>query len=218
MIFIGDIHGQFSELSERISTFSDQIFIQVGDFGLGYNDYSVDIEMLKEFNEELKTNNNQLYVLRGNHDNPIFWNEDSDYSNLHLVKDYTKITIEGKDVLFVGGGVSIDRCFRRKDISWWEGEEIIENTEFDKKCDILVTHVPLKNRMTRFIPLMGMHTFFFRDDTLDHDLRMEQELLEKIYSETHCKYMISGHMHQSDKNINCECSFIVLDINEMWTI
>lgn len=73
MIFIGDTHGirPVFEVIDK-NKIENSNLIHVGDFGLGFEEITKDVNNLKILDEMLIETNNYLYVIRGNHDNPIF--------------------------------------------------------------------------------------------------------------------------------------------------
>ena len=92
-------------------------------------------------------NGTKVIYIRGNHDDPKFFDGTYNWSNIKLLPDYTVTVIEGKRILFIGGATSIDRLQRIPERSWWEGE--IFNLDVDKlslyeAIDIVVTHTAPK--------------------------------------------------------------------------
>ena len=156
MYFLGDTHGirpAFMTIDKH--KIENSNIIHVGDFGLGFLHIEQDINNLKATDEMLLETNNHLYVVRGNHDNPIFWDKSKGLNlpklhNLHLVDDYEVITVEGKKILCVGGGISIDRQLRKNGKpypSWWKDEEFKWSPDkfhkiaiYEKVIDIVVSH------------------------------------------------------------------------------
>jgi len=136
IFFLGDVHGQFDYLNWKIKdnpdVFNNSSIIQVGDFGIGfkYNESSEKIS-LKKLNDTCVKHNIHIYAIRGNHDNPSYFNQNHDpvYSNIHLVPDYSVLTIDGKNILCIGGAISIDRVYRIEGIDYWKDENFI----FDEK-------------------------------------------------------------------------------------
>ena len=58
--------------------------------------------------------NNWVVFVRGNHDDPSYFNEEKvNYERFRCVPDYSVINVCGRNVLCVGGAVSIDRKYRR---------------------------------------------------------------------------------------------------------
>lgn len=149
LILIGDVHGEFYDLSNKLANtnIKDSYFIQVGDFGLGFMKQENEKAQLNLLNKRLTDANNEMYVIRGNHDNPAYFNNDSGYSNIEFLKDYSVIKIEGLNILLAGGAISIDRKSRRLGSTYWVEEEFVykeslveKAIEGLKKVDIVVTH------------------------------------------------------------------------------
>lgn len=119
VILLGDMHcgGKFEYLKTLINKYqignNEDItyIIQVGDFGIGFYPKSDELN-LRKLNKFLKLHNIVMLVIRGNHDNPSYFNGDYVYPNLKLLPDYTTMSIHGKKYLFVGGAISIDRKSR----------------------------------------------------------------------------------------------------------
>ena len=142
---IGDIHGAFNRLMKKVSDLDlkDCTLICVGDLGMGFN-YSPEGErkgclLMNEFFEE----RNMIFLsIRGNHDDPQYFNGPNriDLSHFKLLPDYHTETINDEKFLFVGGAVSIDRAFRKEGLSYWSDEVFILKPELVDKCDVLITH------------------------------------------------------------------------------
>jgi metallophosphoesterase superfamily enzyme len=73
---VGDIHGKFETIFNHLyyNELKDVVYIQVGDFGIGYN-LKYEKEKLRELNLLLEERYSELYVIRGNHDDPSFFTE-----------------------------------------------------------------------------------------------------------------------------------------------
>lgn len=119
---IGDLHGKFSVLRMFIKTnkLKDTTLICCGDIGLGFGKPDFELHCLKKiFNKILKEANCNVIFFRGNHDNPErfddkFLNE----PNIKAVSDYTLVSVTNsenitKNILCIGGGLSIDRTYRK---------------------------------------------------------------------------------------------------------
>jgi len=155
---MGDIHGAFDWLRYEIKrlNLSDCIIIQVGDFGIGFHSESHDSNQLNFLNQFLVERNINLYAIRGNHDNPAYFNGNLNphLSNLILVPDYTVLELGGYKILFVGGATSIDRYDRIKNnakykiekkekCEYWEDEVFVldeEKLSSMKGIDVVITH------------------------------------------------------------------------------
>ena len=77
----------------------DTTIIQVGDFGVGFRSRARMDEEMVEINTRLAKNNNNLLVIRGNHDDPAYFDGNYNFSNIEFLPDYTVRTIEGRNYL-----------------------------------------------------------------------------------------------------------------------
>lgn len=207
MIAIGDVHGKIDTLAKKLYTFDNEIFIQVGDFGIGFlEDYYI-----RRLDDSLVPNNNKLYIIRGNHDDPSYFKHPPKYKQIELLKDYSVITDkDGREILCIGGGVSIDRTHRTKDISWWEDESMFYK-KTKKKFDILITHVPQKT-IFKSLLIPGLFDYYFKiDKNLLEDTNKEEEILKKIEKDINFKLTISGHLHFSKTIVQNDKTYKVLE-------
>lgn len=149
---IGDIHGEFKTvlylLLNRYKVENCHIIV-AGDIGLGFYKINYYTAIFNEINEDLKTKDIHIYFIRGNHDNPDWFdntpNELSAYSNIHIIKDYSVLNINNHHILCIGGAVSPDKIERILGQTWWEGEEVkrIDNLDEvikENNIDIVVSH------------------------------------------------------------------------------
>lgn len=244
MYFIGDTHGLkpvFTIIDKH--KFNDEKLIHVGDFGLGFNEIGYDIKNLLLTDEMLLDTNNHLYVIRGNHDNPIFWNKRYGLNlpklhNLHLLDDFTVKTIEGKNILFAGGAISIDRRPRMEDYpnpTWWVDEEFkYQRLKLDeavtkfKNIDIVVTHTapdfchPTDSNVEIVNHYHSIESLHGRN--LKGELQKERMEVTEMYNDLtlHYKKIPShwfyGHFHSTKKKVHNGTTFKLLNINEVYEI
>jgi len=216
MYFIGDIHGSMESFYTKINLFEikNEILIQLGDFGIGFKGVESKLENL---NKLLVTTNNFLYVCRGNHDCPYYFDEGvvCDYSNIKFVPDYTVLELQGKKVLFLGGSISIDRKIRTIGISWWPGEKVkFELIKLSDDIDIIVSHIaPLDFPPHGFNSLVL--SYALKDPTLTQELIIERKNLQtilqkiKINNKEKKLFWFYGHYHTSlsgkVKRVNYRC-------------
>jgi len=217
IVYIGDTHGVsllFSLLLKSLK--KDTTYIHVGDVGLGFVDYNQDIALLTRINHLLILQNNELLLLRGNHDNPNFWNLDLKLSNVKLVKDYEVLD----NHLFIGGAISVDRTLRTINKDYWENEKIIEKDVTNLKgIEVVVTH-----SKTKIQPPYTINNFIKeiskKDKSLLIELDEEQEYLTKVYKDlsvnNDIKLWINGHFHNSNTTYFEKTKFVTLDINEFY--
>lgn len=192
MHFIGDVHGQFGELKfaiDQIRRYSIADIFVLGDIGIGFNRLS-----------DPETFGDNVYCIRGNHDNPHVAKTHKSFLN-----DYGVISCEGYKIGYLGGGFSIDRSMRTPEVNWWEGEEIsikrlnraitfIKNN----KPDIMISHVPPAG----IVPELVTTLYPSRTDQALEVLRNECPSI---------KTWIFGHFHMSRRFVKDGIEFIALD-------
>jgi len=242
MYFIGDTHGMRPVFSivDRFKIEKSNL-IHVGDFGLGFVSIMQDVKNLEVIDEMLIDTQNKLFVVRGNHDNPIFWDKSKGLNlpklhNIHLVDDYSVLDIENKKILCVGGGISIDRQIRKDDRpypSWWKDEEfqwhpgkfnrVVNN---HNTMDIIVTHSAPSACYPRGVdaPIVNdwHNVELEHGNNLKGELQMERKKIDmlkdavlKAYKPTNWFY---GHFHTSKTEIIDLVKFQALKINEICEI
>lgn len=230
MILIGDLHGSVSMLAYRINKggLSKKSIIQVGDFGLGYLPKEAEIHNLMVIDGYLREADSYLYIVRGNHDNPKYWYEyNFPLTNIYLVKDYTVIKIEDKNILFIGGGISIDKIDRIEDVDYWK-DEVVRYTNEDifsvrtqlesiqeTTIDIIVSHIapsfvfPLQfNNIVEY--------YIKRDPSLKQKLLEERKIMDKVFEIFRPAKWYYGHYHKNmDTNV-LGTEFKCLGIMSIW--
>jgi len=141
-LMVGDLHGLYGYLNEVIKQEQPDLIMQCGDFG-----FFPMIEKYAGRQSDINTTQTQVRFCDGNHD---------DHWNLRKLKNLSIFPNviyqprgsvyrlpDGRNVLFMGGGNSIDRYRRTIGIDWWP-EEIITQSNFknlpEEDIDIFVTH------------------------------------------------------------------------------
>ena len=240
IVYVGDIHGAWKTFKSLIDRYKlgniEEItyIIQVGDFGIGFNN-KYDMQTLEDLNNFFKERNIICIAIRGNHDDPSFFQGNHIYSNLQLVPDYTTIEIDGKKHLFVGGAVSIDRKYRvsqdQKEASygssqrsWWYDEIFILDEEKLKDIygvEVVVTHTAPEwchpDNRKGFGNLVD--EFVYNDKDLYADLDKERQDMSKMFqilknNGNYIKKHYYGHDHASSISMNGYCIHYLLNINE----
>lgn len=237
IILVGDIHGDLNIIAyhQKMNKITNSLYIQLGDFGIGFKNKFKEIQTLEYYNDIFKKKHNYVYAIRGNHDDPSYFDGSFDKSNIKLVKDYSthSFNINGfnLNILFLGGAVSIDRIERKGYLTngkngsdWWKGEEFIFNPEQLKtftNIDIVVTHTA----PSICLPFSsGDIVNYYKniDKNLETDLLNERELLTETYNilkeNNNLKYWIYGHFHKSLQDIKNDTKFICVDMNRFYSI
>lgn len=231
LIFLGDIHGNWNCIMRNdLTNFN---IIQVGDYGIGYYPAEREDHNLRMLSIWLEKNNNFLYIIRGNHDDPDYF-DGGDwlmYKNIYFLEDYTVLQNDKHNILCIGGAISVDREYSKKKsriigrLLWWKDEpfvldegklnEIVENL----KIDIVVTHTAPKC----FNPIEFntiVYNFAEDDPLLIQDLTKERNLVQKAYEillGNGIQYWIYGHFHHSSREIiDNQVQAILLNIEEFY--
>lgn len=229
IIFLGDTHGSMKNFfyNCKIYKLENKVVFHVGDFGAGFQKNCK--EWLQLINDELAEKNIIMYVIRGNHDDPIFFNGDYINTNLKLMPDYTTVTVGDRRFLLVGGAISVDRIIRRTEhlsqgyITWWEDEEFVLNkrklAQYKGITDVITHSAPNIAPPNGPFPGFIYNNVTKGDDTLIKDIVREREMLTEMYDILIRKNRISrwyyGHFHSHDKVKINDTNFILLDVNEL---
>jgi hypothetical protein len=220
ILFLGDHHGNWNELFyilDRKNVENCNI-ISVGDLGIGFK-YKKEYEysLCEKLNEEFKKKNVKFYGIRGNHDNPYFFNGSNKirFDNFELIEDYAIAKHKEQTIQFIGGAISIDRTGRKEGISYWENEGVNFDKNKCKQVDILVTHTaPTWCFPQQFNEIV--YGWAREDAYLIEDLTDERSVMNEIFRLCEPKLHIYGHFHSSwSEEIN-KCKHRLLNINEIW--
>lgn len=227
MIFIGDIHGNTQSLVYQIelSNIRNEILIQVGDFGAGFKSKDLDIENYKRLSEFLCNRNISLYAIRGNHDNPHYFDGQWNFPNVKFLPDYSIFTFEDLKILFIGGAISIDRIYKLEGKDYWKKEEFVLDGKLLselKGIDVVVTHSAPMFCNPIGVEARIVNDFAAVDITLKKELIKERSELSTAYKilkkNNNIKYWAYGHFHMSNNFTIDGTNFIALNINEFHKI
>ena len=219
LIFLGDHHGQWSELDWIISkrNIQDCYICSVGDSGIGFSSKAIQQKKIDYLNEEFKRKNIIFLSIRGNHDDPSYFTGPlkPDLSNFKLIEDYTTMMYKDKKFQFIGGAISIDRTGRQEGASYWTEESVKFIREKCEKVDVLVTHTTMSFCFPQTFNEM-VYGWAREDAYLLEDLTEERSIMDEIFKICNPSLQIYGHFHSSwSEKIN-NCNHKLLDINELW--
>lgn len=237
---VGDIHGEWALLKYKIKEcgITDAIIIIAGDCGIGFEKPQYYKDIYNSMRVQLKKANVILLCVRGNHDDPSYYDGNAiNEPYFKAIPDYSIITVGDNEynILCVGGATSIDRMYRisydaarleyslSKTKSYWENESPVYSQEtLDEmfsdgvRINAVVTHSSPK-----FAPLLNkenIENWLIDDPTLEIDINNEREIITKIYNHLVIKdkHNISswmyGHFHCHEAFTSNEgVNFMMLD-------
>lgn len=212
VVVSGDIHGDFNLLVFKLCVqyqMTDTLLIVAGDCGFGFEQKGYYDEIARKNNKRMTESNNWILFMRGNHDNPAYFDGMSfNYKRFIAVPDYALVKACLHTILCVGGAVSIDRISRitswqnkvkkehrythkthldeRFDKNYyWANEAPLYNKlaldELDKVCaiDTVVTH-----SSPSFCELQSkgsLSDWCANDESLLDDVKHERDTLDAVY-------------------------------------
>jgi hypothetical protein len=171
------------------------------------------------YNENFRLRNINFYTIRGNHDDPSFFQGEKRVclSNLKTIKDYTVATWQDKTFQFIGGAISIDRTGRVDGKSYWTKEVVDYKPEKLQKVDVLVTHTcPSWCFPQKFNEMV--YGWAREDAYLIEDLSEERAVMDEIFKLCQPSFHFYGHFHSSCTETINGCMHKLLDIYEFWEL
>lgn len=242
VIFLGDIHGNWSVISWFLKQrqLEGVQIIQVGDFGVGISPYDLEMPILNNINDLLSNRQSTLYVIRGNHDNPEWFDGNHNLSNIIFLEDFSVMNFMGKNVLFIGGATSIDRTQqikketklreKGKDVTFFFEDEAVIKPPLNHKIpdltyiDVLVTHtcnMSVYNDMLSKNLASNNYIYDkakeYNDPDVIQSIMMDHKRLEMFYEQApNIKEIYFGHFHKSINEIMDGVKYKCLDIEEFY--
>jgi len=222
IILVGDIHGKFKDFEYEAHDrrkITDSLLIQLGDFGVGFKNIDYYTEEFEQLNDKLKCYNNDLIVIRGNHDDKEYFNGKEIFSNLLLVPDYTLIETYLGNIICIGGATSIDKEHRIEGVSWWKNEIPV----YDEGKLIELENTPIKFVVAHSNPHFCYPTSkiplpFNVGDCIIDDIKLERETITQIYNHLIKDHYImkwyNGHYHYRMSEDIKGTKFVTLDVLE----
>lgn len=239
LLLISDIHGEFNKIFYALKTktnkkqlpflniaeesdYTDTCIVVCGDCGFGFNKLGYYNSALSKLNDLLVKSNNVLLFIRGNHDNPDYFNCETEifnFSNIKLIRDYTILKTETDVSLCIGGAISMDRSWRKYEnlrktrfhhtsecLVYWDNEGVQLNDSIIEdlvNCDIEINSIISHTAPIDFIHVVKdeiINSPWMQQDTsLLHDMKNEWQSLHTIYEILSKKNLIEwwvcGHYH-----------------------
>lgn len=219
ILYIGDHHGDWKQMFWFINRgkLENCYLISVGDSGVGFTPKPQQINDINSLNDKFKKLNIEFLSIRGNHDDPSYYNGDNRIalSNFELIEDYTVMEHNSKMFQFIGGATSIDRTMRKEGVSYWSGEGLNFNEAKLRKVDVLVTHTaPSWCFPQRFNEIV--YSWAGEDAYLLEELTTERAVMDEIFKVCQPSLHLYGHFHSSRNEEINNCVHRLLGINEIW--
>ena len=191
---------------EKCPFVHDVVFCVLGDNAFGMCKDAFYEHFLNTLQELLAANNSYLLFIRGNHDDPSFFKEETkkfDYDRIIFVEDYTVLKTKSGTSLCVGGATSTDKVWRLatmerinrfkktyKRTIWWEDEDVYLNADIikdlkdnDIKIDSLLTHAfpfDLLPKILKSNAVKVVEDWSAQDDTLKERVAHESSVFKDL--------------------------------------
>lgn len=179
------------------SSYENSLIIVTGSNHFGFVDNQVLMEdILSTANEVLSDVNTILLFIRGNEDNPLFYDgQKINLSNIKAIPDYSLVKTANHTILCVGGGISIDRLWKMKKESSNTKKQIYWNSENTAVDDKLYQTLKNENAAVDVVITHDAPTFVFpeinydilnkwakKDKNIKHDIEEERLVMDNIYT------------------------------------
>ena len=204
VLITGDIHGDFAQLNNILNKKRPDLTICCGDFG-----YWPKLTRRGEDKtiDNIKTHGGKILWCDGNHED--HWSiRDRETDELapnifYMPRGSTYTLDDGRTIMFMGGGESIDKMHRTLGRDWFP-EEVISSRDMqnlpEKEVDIFISHTCPNE-------LVDIMRFKYPSKTLEPSNQALSQLWE-IYRP---KLWFFGHWHQYKVGVLGETKWCCLD-------
>lgn len=217
IILVGDTHSIdrfYSIIKNTIP--ENSAVLHIGDCGIGFS--KSDVDRLNHVNSICIKKNISAFIIRGNHDDPAYWSSDLIFSNIKLVKDYTKMVFSNDHTaLCVGGGMSVDRFDRIEGVSYWSDEITKFQPEYCAKYDYIFMHdAPSYFNHDTSSLKQSFSRYCIADSKLLEDAAAQRETIDRIVALCNPEKIIGGHYHNSKFETVNGITYRCLTIDEVY--
>ncbi len=242
VVVCGDIHGDFTQLVFKCCVqygMTDTLIIVAGDCGFGFDRPGYYEGLYRKCSKRLSKANNWLSFIRGNHDNPAYFNHQPiTHQRWMTIPDYSIVKACGHTILCVGGATSVDRTRRMEvkqyhlpnpkdplipNVYWPDEQPFFDKAQLDiinEQCaiDIVVTHS--SPSFCERSSHLGLEAWAMDDEHLLDDVKYERQVMDDIYHYLYEKNhplqsWYYGHFHESWHAEIDGVMFHMLDILEL---
>jgi predicted phosphodiesterase len=205
--------------SHGLQEMKDCVIIVAGDCGFGFNKEGYYHQIFNKYIPLLEQNNIFIYFVRGNHDDSSYFEEQKiNYERIKTVPDYSVIKIDNKNILCVGGAISIDRTWRKqkefvinkhkkehkKKLYWKDEAPIYSQEKLEEICEngIIINGIISHTNPHFAYPTSknGVKNWARVDKELHNDVNNERHTLTNIYDffkgkKMNLDFWCYGHHH-----------------------
>lgn len=218
----GDIHGEYEKLVYKCCVqyqMTDILIVVAGDCGFGFHKPGYYEDIYQKLSSRLAKANNWLVFVRGNHDNPAYFDgHQVNEERWKAVPDYSVLKACGHTILCVGGADTMERTWResspyhhfhpidpfQRDLYWPDEAPVYDQAKLEAisknhTVDVVITHTapsfcePKEKRT--------LWQWSAEDVTLHRDVKKERKVMDDIHSflkeNSHpLKHWFYGHFHE----------------------
>lgn len=204
VLLVGDTHGDakfISSINRLAKTQGARYVIQLGDFGYDFSpNVLASIRAWLDGDERRK-----WYWLDGNHDQHDYIRSEirkgkhpkKPVKHFHERMFYcprgSTLKIGQKNVLFLGGAVSIDKARRQQGVNWWPQEnlstaDVHRAIDNGKRADVLLSHdAPPNGELKNWLKEQGYK--------IDRDSEQNRKAVQAVMDKTPVCEVYHGHYH-----------------------
>jgi len=193
-----DSFGHFE--NDIYNNYKDSIIFIAGDNRIGFKSDSFYTDLLTKCNKIMEYNNIYVIFIRGDYDNPDYFDgEKINFSHIKAVPDYSIVEVKNKNILCIGGAVSVDRKWKieqEKRINsidgnaskklYWENEATsLDKDKLDEifksydKIDYVISHS--SPSFTEPSEFEATGEWCNLDESLKEDIKKERITLDRIF-------------------------------------
>lgn len=208
VVVFGDVHGNFRQVTRALDVAQHElinVLVQVGDFGIWHGDHGA--QFLDAVNSELEDRDMWLLFVDGNHENfDVLYSYEINREDgtrpvrsriIHLPRG---LRWEWFDRRFgaLGGAHSVDRQWRKEDVSWWP-EEWVSDSELETfaaggPVDVLFMHDSPEGAPNMIVD-SGINPMGFPLEDLNL-ANMHRKRLAQVVNPTSPALIMHGHYHK----------------------
>ena len=202
IVVSGDIHGDYEKLVYKCCLqcqMTDTLIIVAGDCGFGFNKPGYYDAIYQKVSSRLAKANNWIVFIRGNHDNPAYFDgQQVNYKRWKAVPDYSILKACGHTILCIGGAISLDRGWRMYEnrietgdgkltpfVYWPDERPVYDQTKLeaiskDHAVDVVITHTAPS--FCQEVQPALIQDLLVKDKSLLDDIKYERKVVDDIHS------------------------------------